>query len=137
MTRDARDIGTVILPDAYVKIFLTASPEARARRRAAQLEEKGETVSYAEILAAINERDARDSGRAVAPLCAAADAVLLDTSTMTLDESIAAAEKIVRDTLAKKENPLPHAESDAEKHPEIYHANRPDRNNHGFYMWVR
>lgn len=134
---DGRDIGTVILPDADVKIFLTASPEARARRRAAQLEEKGETVSYAEILTAINERDARDSGRAVAPLCAAADAVLLDTSTMTLDESIAAAEKIVRDTLAKKEKPLPHAESDAEKHPEIYHDNRPDRNNHGFYMWVR
>ena len=89
------------------------------------------------MLTANNARAARDSGRAVAPLCAAADAVLLDTSTMTLDESIAAAEKIVRDTLAKKEKPLPHAESDAEKHPEIYHDNRPDRNNHGFYMWVR
>ena len=134
---DGRDIGTVILPDADVKIFLTASPEARARRRAAQLEEKGETVSFEEILAAINERDARDSGRTVAPLRAAADAVLLDTSDMTLDESIAAAEQIVRDTLAKKEKSLPHAENDAEKHPEIFHDNRPDRNNHGFYMWVR
>ena len=61
---DGRDIGTVILPDADVKIFLTASPEARARRRAAQLEEKGETVSYAEILAAINERDAPLAGDA-------------------------------------------------------------------------
>ena len=131
---DGRDIGTVILPDADVKIFLTASPEARAQRRAAQL---AETVSYEEILAAINERDARDSGRAVAPLRAAEDAVLLDTSEMTLDESIAAAEKIVRDTLAKKEKALPGAESDAEKHPEIFHDDRPDRNNHGFYMWVR
>lgn len=102
---DGRDIGTVILPDADVKIFLTASPEARARRRASQLEEKGETVSFEEILAAINERDARDSGRTVAPLRAAADAVLLDTSDMTLDESIAAAEQIVRDTLAKRKIP--------------------------------
>lgn len=140
---DGRDIGTVILPHADVKIFLTASPEARARRRTAELAEKGENVSYAEILAAINERDARDTGRAVAPLCAAADAVVLDTSDMTLEESIAAAEKIVRDTLAKKA--AEHGEApasaktanDAEKHPEIFHDNRPDGNKHGFYMWVR
>ncbi|MBQ9428138.1 MAG: (d)CMP kinase [Clostridia bacterium] len=99
---DGRDIGTVILPNAQVKIFLTASAEARARRRVAQLAEKGETVSYEDILASICERDARDSGRDVAPLKAAEDAVLLDTSDLTLEESIAAAEKIVREKLGQQ-----------------------------------
>lgn len=98
---DGRDIGTVILPHAQVKIFLTASAEARAKRRVAQLAEKGEIVSYDEILASICERDARDSGRAVAPLKPADDAVLLDTSDMTLEESVAAAEKIVREKLGE------------------------------------
>ncbi|MBQ7660527.1 MAG: (d)CMP kinase [Clostridia bacterium] len=96
---DGRDIGTVILPQAQVKIFLTASAEARAARRVAQLAEKGEIVSYEEIFASICERDARDSGRDVAPLKAADDAVLLDTSAMTLEEAIAAAEKIVKEKL--------------------------------------
>lgn len=97
---DGRDIGTVILPEAQVKIFLTASAEARADRRVKQLAEKGETCDYAEILAAIRERDARDSGRDIAPLKAADDAVLLDTSELNLEESIAAAKKIVLERLA-------------------------------------
>lgn len=96
---DGRDIGTVILPDADVKIFLTASAEARANRRVAQLQEKGENVNYQEILASIKERDERDSGRDIAPLKAADDAVLLDTSALDLEESIAAAKKIVEDKL--------------------------------------
>lgn len=99
---DGRDIGTVILPDADVKIFLTASAEARATRRVAQLAEKGEIVSYEDILASIKERDERDSGRDVAPLKAADDAVTLDSSNMTLEESIAAAKNIVLEKLSKK-----------------------------------
>ena len=94
---DGRDIGTVILPDAQVKIFLTASPETRAARRFAELKDKGtEPVSYARILEDMKARDALDASRAVAPLKQAPDAVLLDTSEMTLDESIQAALSIVR-----------------------------------------
>lgn len=92
---DGRDIGTVILPDAQVKIFLTASAEARATRRVAQLAEKGEIVGFDEILASIKERDERDSGRDVAPLKPADDAITLDSSAMTLEESIEAAKNIV------------------------------------------
>lgn len=99
---DGRDIGTVILPDADVKIFLTASAEARATRRVAQLAEKGEIVSYEDILASIKERDERDSGRDVAPLKAADDAVTLDSSNMTLEESIVAAKNIVLEKISKK-----------------------------------
>ena len=100
---DGRDIGTVILPDADVKIFLTASAEARAERRVAQLKEKGEIVAYEDILASIKERDERDSGRDVAPLKAADDAILLDSSAYTLEESIAAAKNIVIEKLSKSE----------------------------------
>ena len=103
---DGRDIGTVILPDADVKIFLTASAEARAQRRVDQLKENGKDVSYDEILASIKERDERDSGRDVAPLKAAPDAVLLDTSNLTLEESIAAAKKIADEKLAAKKKPV-------------------------------
>lgn len=99
---DGRDIGTVILPDADVKIFLTASAEARARRRVDQLAEKGEVVGFDEILASIKERDERDSGRDVAPLRAADDAVTLDSSDLTLEESIAAAKNIVLEKLSNK-----------------------------------
>lgn len=101
---DGRDIGTVILPDAEVKIFLTASAESRADRRVKQLAEKGETVSFEDILASIKERDDRDSGRDVAPLKPADDAVTLDTSDMTLEESIAAAKRIALDKLGAGEN---------------------------------
>ncbi|MBQ5390332.1 MAG: (d)CMP kinase, partial [Clostridia bacterium] len=114
---DGRDIGTVILPDAQVKIFLTASAESRADRRVKQLAEKGEIVGYAETLAAIRERDARDSGRDVAPLKPAEDAVTLDTSEMTLEESIAAAKKIVEARLAVR---TPTAKKKDKNHKGLY-----------------
>jgi cytidylate kinase len=82
---DGRDIGTVICPQAKVKIFVTASPEVRARRRTDELSAKGRAVEYATILAEVRERDARDAGRAVAPLKPAADAHLLDTSEMDIE----------------------------------------------------
>ena len=84
---DGRDIGTVVLPNAELKIFLTASPEARAQRRLLQLKEKGTEVSFDEVLKDIRYRDEQDSSRAAAPLRKAEDAVLLDTSDMTFDES--------------------------------------------------
>ncbi len=93
---DGRDIGTVILPQAQVKIFLTASPEARAERRCAELREKGETVTIQEVLADIEARDEKDASRAVAPLKQAEDAVLLDTSALTLEESIAAVLQVIK-----------------------------------------
>ena len=80
---DGRDIGTVILPDAQVKIFMTASDEARARRRCAELAEKGMPASYETILADMKARDAQDRNRAVAPAVAAPDAVLFDNSELT------------------------------------------------------
>jgi len=83
---DGRDIGTVVFPDAELKIFLTASAEERARRRHKQLKAKGIDVSFERLLAELNERDARDRARAVAPLAAAADAVTVDTTTLTIDE---------------------------------------------------
>ncbi len=87
---DGRDIGTVILPDAPVKIFLTASAEARAHRRWLELTEKGEQVTEADVLADMLQRDKQDSERAAAPLKQAEDAVLLDTSSLTLEQSIQA-----------------------------------------------
>jgi cytidylate kinase len=92
---DGRDIGTVIAPDAPAKLFVTARPEIRAERRWRQLLGQGETVSLDEVLADIRQRDARDSGRAAAPLIQAADAVLLDTSQMTIDQAADAARRIV------------------------------------------
>ncbi len=85
---DGRDIGTVVLPDAKVKIFLTASPEIRARRRYDELIEKGEDVKYEDVLADVIERDNNDMNRPIAPLKPAQDSVLCDTSELTLDESI-------------------------------------------------
>ena len=85
---DGRDIGTIILPDADLKVFLTASAEARARRRYAELTEKGIKTSVEELIAQQNERDARDSGRDVAPLTPAEDAVFLDNSQISLAETI-------------------------------------------------
>ena len=96
---DGRDIGTVILPDAQLKIFLTASPQARAQRRFAQLQEKGEAVSYDEVLRDIQKRDEQDMTRAAAPLKPAPDARLVDTSDCTLEESIARVRELVRDVL--------------------------------------
>jgi cytidylate kinase len=92
---DGRDIGTVICPKATVKIFVTASPETRAQRRALELASRGEDVDYAAILEDVRARDARDSERALAPLKAAEDAVMLDTSALDPDEAFAAAQAIV------------------------------------------
>lgn len=88
---DGRDIGTVICPDAHAKLFVTADPEVRAARRHAELCERGYDLSYDAVLADVRERDARDAGRADAPMRAAEDAVLLDTSAMGIDAAIAAA----------------------------------------------
>ena len=84
---DGRDIGTVILPNADVKIFMTASDEARARRRTLELQAKGMNVKYEDVLREMRERDHNDSTREVAPAVAADDAVLLDNSGMTVEES--------------------------------------------------
>lgn len=92
---DGRDIGTVICPDADVKIFVTASPEVRARRRTDELLAKGRDVVYETILAEVKERDERDSNRATAPLKPAADAIILDTSDLDRDAAFAAATEIV------------------------------------------
>jgi cytidylate kinase len=92
---DGRDIGTVIFPDADVKIFVTATPEVRARRRAAELEQAGEHINQADVLAEIRRRDERDSKRAIAPLKAATDAHLLDTTHLDIDAAFRAAIDIV------------------------------------------
>jgi len=92
---DGRDIGTVICPDAPVKIFVTAAPETRAQRRALELAGRGENVDFAAILDDIRKRDERDSGRSSAPLMAAADAITLDTTKLGVEEAFAAALKIV------------------------------------------
>ena len=92
---DGRDIGTVICPDADVKIFVTATPEIRARRRAAELRARGEAVDEAAILADILRRDARDTSRAVAPLKPAPDAQVLDTTDLDIDGASRAALTIV------------------------------------------
>jgi cytidylate kinase len=91
---DGRDIGTVVCPDANVKLFITASPEVRARRRLAELKSYGGDVSFDVVLADIRQRDERDRTRAVAPLVPATDAVVIDTSEMTAEEAIAAAIKV-------------------------------------------
>jgi cytidylate kinase len=93
---DGRDIGTVICPDAAVKIFVTATDEARAHRRWLELSAKGETVTEAQVLADLVERDSRDSARTSAPLKPAEDARLLDTTSLTAEAAIAAAIDIVR-----------------------------------------
>jgi len=82
-------MGTLVFPDAVLKIYVTASAEVRAERRYKQLIEKGNSVTLEGLLLDIRERDARDSARAAAPLKAAADALILDTTDMTIDQSIA------------------------------------------------
>ena len=92
---DGRDIGTAVVPSANVKIFVTATPEERARRRTNELTGKGRTVAYDTSLAEIRARDARDAGRATAPLAKAADAHLLDTTGMDIEAAFRAAVDIV------------------------------------------
>ncbi|MEE1357476.1 MAG: (d)CMP kinase [Clostridia bacterium] len=98
---DGRDIGTVILPDADVKIFLSASDRARAQRRCKELREKGEECSVEDILNAMKERDRRDSTREIAPAVAAADAVLLDNSELDFEASVQAALDIIKSKTEK------------------------------------
>lgn len=92
---DGRDIGTVVLPDATVKIFLTASPEVRARRRYDELVQKGQQPDYGTVLADVKQRDYNDSHRAAAPLRQAADAVLVDTSGMDFEQAFAALRRVI------------------------------------------
>jgi CMP/dCMP kinase len=96
---EGRDIGTVVFPDAEVKVFLTASDEARAKRRHSELTKAGHDSSLAEVLSDIRERDTRDSERAVAPLRPADDAVVLDTSELELEQVVDELEALVRPLL--------------------------------------
>lgn len=98
---DGRDIGTIIAPDAPAKLFVTAEPAVRAHRRWSQLKAQGETVSLDEVLADIARRDARDGGRDAAPMTPAPDAVLLDTSEMTIEQAADAARRIVEAARAR------------------------------------
>ena len=96
---DGRDIGTVVLPDADLKIYLTASAEERAHRRCLELSERGTPEPYEAVLREINERDEQDMHRAIAPLREAADAVRLDTSALNFDESEQALLKLIQEKL--------------------------------------
>jgi cytidylate kinase len=98
---DGRDIGTVICPDAHVKIYVTASPAARAQRRALELAAQGEKPDYPGILAEIQRRDERDSRRAASPLKAAEDACILDTTLLNVEAAFAAAAAMVEARLAQ------------------------------------
>ncbi len=94
---DGRDIGTVVLPDAKVKIFLTASPEERATRRYKELIEKGNDVNYKDVLEDLIQRDYNDSHREIAPLKPAEDGVILDTTGMNLEESVNEIIRIIKE----------------------------------------
>ena len=96
---DGRDIGTVVIPDATVKLFVTATPSARARRRWLELQGRGVPVPLDQVEAELQARDAQDAARATAPLKAAADAVMLDTTTLDADAAFARALEIVRSRL--------------------------------------
>jgi cytidylate kinase len=100
---DGRDIGTVIWPQAPAKLYVTATPEVRAERRWKQLKAQGEAVAYEDILDDIHKRDARDGGRDAAPMKPAADAALLDTSQMTIEQAADAARRIVEAARARWE----------------------------------
>ena len=101
MIMDGRDIGTVILPDAKIKIFLSASPESRAQRRYDELQAKGDPATYEEVLADMIKRDYDDSHRAIAPLKQAEDAIAVDTSGETLEQSVARMKEIVYKKLSE------------------------------------
>ncbi len=104
LVADGRDMGAVVFPDALLKIFLTASPEARAERRYKQLIEKGMSASMNALLQDIRDRDARDSGRAVAPLQKCTDAIYLDTTTLTVDEVVAEVMAYYRQAQGRRES---------------------------------
>lgn len=94
---DGRDIATVVLPNAQVKIFLSATPECRARRRYKELVEKGQTVTYEDVLADVNRRDYQDSHREIAPLKPSADSIMADTSDLDLQQSTDLIINIIRE----------------------------------------
>ena len=94
---DGRDIGTVVLPDAKVKIFLTASPEARAERRYKELVEKGTDTTFEEVLRDVKERDYNDSHRAIAPLKPAEDSILVDTTELDFEQSVEAIINVIKE----------------------------------------
>ena len=96
---EGRDVGSVVFPDAPLKFFMTAAPEARARRRCLELQRRGEPVPFEDVLSQIRARDRFDSTRAIAPLTQPEDAVLVDTSEMTEDEVLEYLERRVRDAL--------------------------------------
>lgn len=98
---DGRDIGSVVLPKATVKIFLTASPEVRAKRRYQELLEKGQKASYAQVLKDVQQRDYQDTHRDIAPLKMCRDSVKVDTSEMDLEQSVAAIRKIVEEKISR------------------------------------
>ena len=98
---DGRDIGTVVLPKATVKIFLTASPEVRAKRRAAEYNAKGKSVDYGKILTEIQQRDYQDTHREIAPLRMARDAVNIDSSDMDVDEVVSAIRKVLEEKVER------------------------------------
>ncbi|PRD44167.1 (d)CMP kinase [Phyllobacterium phragmitis] len=100
---DGRDIGTVVCPDAPVKLYVMASAEARARRRHAEISASGGEAGFAEILADLNRRDARDMGRTDSPLKPADDAHLLDTTEMDIEAAFLAAKRLVDEALAKRQ----------------------------------
>jgi CMP/dCMP kinase len=97
---DGRDIGTVVCPDAAVKLFITASPEARAGRRLGELRERGAPAIYGDVLQDMKERDARDSGRRVAPLAVAPDAITIDTTGLDAEQVFERASDIIARALA-------------------------------------
>ena len=99
---DGRDIGTVVCPDAPVKLFVTASVEIRAERRHKELLARGDASIYARVLQDLQERDARDSARSVAPMKPADDAIELDTTTLSIDQALEAALTLTKSTLAKQ-----------------------------------
>ena len=98
---DGRDIGTKVLPNATLKIFMTASAEVRAHRRCLELEQKGKPEPYEKVLREMKERDYQDSHRAASPLCAAGDAVSLDTTEMSFDETVAEIRRLALDAIGK------------------------------------
>lgn len=88
LVADGRDMGTVVFPEASIKVFLTASPEERAQRRLLQLEQKGESVNFKELVQSIKERDERDANRPIAPLVPAVGALVIDSTDMSIDQVV-------------------------------------------------
>ena len=105
---DGRDIGTAVCPDAAVKLYVTASPQARAERRLRELRQRGAAAIYEDVLQDMKERDARDSSRRVAPLAAAPDAIILDTTGLDADQVFEQASDIIARAFAADRQPVPH-----------------------------